>query len=394
MNTPIVQDDGGAADLASARAGAARNAYVAAVPSTLAYLRAWARPDAAPVTALETTYPRGAEVLPASLYRPRRSGRLPGWVVLHGLTWTGREHPSLIRFVRALAAAGNVVFVPDIPEWRALRVAPTVTLATIDAAVRTLHERAEVDPARVGLLGFSFGATHALVAAADPAIAGLLRGIAAWGGYYDVPRLFRFGVTGEHDLDGVSWRVRPDPYGAWLMIGNYYTFIPGHEADADVAAAAHALACEAGRVRAYAWEPVYDEMKQRLREGLPAAKREVFDIIAPHSAAPPVELEAGREIARQLSAAVLRVEPAMDPQPFLSAVRVPVVLAHGRDDRLVPFSETVRLSRALPPHLLKHCGITSLFAHSGGTNAHLGAMGLVREGTRFLTVLRRILHLL
>jgi pimeloyl-ACP methyl ester carboxylesterase len=363
------------------------------MPSLIRFLHAYARPASARLEKIETTYRRGDRDLPATIYRPLGSRPIPGWVVLHGLTWTGREHPSLLRFVRGVAAAGNLVLVPDIPEWRDLRVAPAITHETIRAAVRALHDRDDVLADRLGLFGFSFGATQSLIAAADPAVSSLLRAIAAWGGYHDVRSLFRFGITGEHELDGHAFRVEPDPYGRWMMSANYLTQIPGLEHETAVADAARELALEAGRRRIVALDPVYDASKARLRSRLDPSSWKLFDLIAPITGAPPPDIDWARSMALKLADAALRADPLMDPQPFLPALSVQTLLAHGLADRLIPYSETVRLSRAIPPERLEGCSITALFQHSGGTNRKLGALGLGREGIRFLSVLGRILHL-
>lgn len=346
------------------------------------------------VTEVETSYRRGDTELPATLFRPRHDRKLPGWIVLHGLTQTGRKHKSLVRFVRAIAAGGNVVFVPEIPEWRELHVAPALAGETIRAAVATLHDHPGVDPDRVGLFGFSFGATQALIAVAEPGVQDLLRAIVAWGGYHDVPRLFTFGLTGEHALDGMEYRVRPDPYGMWVMTGNYLTAIPGYEDRGQIAAALHELAREAGRRGFYAWEPVYDEFKVQLRAELPASDHELFDAVAPPAAAAVNDSQAIRALALELAEAALRVDPLLDPQSYLHRLGVTTLIAHGRDDRLVPFSESIRLARSLPPDQLESCTITRLFAHSGGTDRSLGPVRLARESGRFVHVLHRILHLL
>jgi pimeloyl-ACP methyl ester carboxylesterase len=361
--------------------------------STLRYLRQYVKPKPGRVRTEEITYARGAESLPATVYRPSGSGALPGWVVLHGLTYTGRQHPSLVRFAAAVAAAGNVVLVPDIPEWRALRVAPAVTVDTIRAAVQALQSRADVAHEHAGLFGFSFGATQALMASCEPDVRSLLSGVAAWGGYCDLRRLFDFAMTGEHELDGVEYRVAGDPYGIWIMTGNYLTAMEGFEHAAGAAAALHELALEAGRSGLYAWDPAFDATKATLRARLAVPDREVFDMIAPPTTAPPADPARTRTLARRLAEAVLRVDPLMDPTPYLPRVTVPTLLAHGRDDRLIPFTETLRLRRALPPEVVRGCTITSLFAHSGGTRSGLGPLGLAREGVRFVDLLRRTLTL-
>ncbi|HLU25502.1 MAG TPA: dienelactone hydrolase family protein [Longimicrobiales bacterium] len=359
------------------------------------FLRYYLRPRPDGVTEVETGYRRDGERLPATLYRPAHgTGPLPGWVLLHGLTVPGREHTSLKRFARAVAASGAAVLVPDIPEWRALRVAPAVTVDTIRAAILALAERDDTIPGRIGVIGFSFGATQALVAAADPRLKGHLAAVAAWGGYCDVFRLFRFGYTGEHELDGRSYRTDPDPYGRWIMGANYLTAIPGFEDNGRTAAALGRLAEAAGKAGLHAWDGYFDPLKAELRAALPAEQRPVFDLFAPPAGQPPHDPERAREVAEALAAAALRVDPLLDPGPALSRLDCRVLLAHGRDDRVVPFTETIRLGRALDARRLAACTITGLFEHSGGTSRELGPFGVAAEAARFVALLNRILHMI
>lgn len=365
------------------------------MPSTLRYLQEYLRPRAARVLVHDVTFARNGETVPASVFRPARGPRrLPGWVVLHGLTYSGREHPALVRFVRAVAAAGNVVFVPDIPEWRALRLDTAVTVATIRAAVYALQQRDDVDSERAGLFGFSFGATQALIAASDPDVQSLLRGIAAWGGYADVERLFLYGMTGAHELDGIRYHSEPDPYGVWIIAAQYLTATAGYEQHEAVAAAVRQLALEAGRTRVYAGDPVLDALKAHLRSELNRDDRRLFDLIAPPTSRPRRESGESRHAALTLAATAMRVDPLIDPRPHLARVRIPTLLAHGRDDRLIPFTETIRLTRALPAGALQSSTITSLFTHSGGTAESLGVQGLAREAIRFYSILDGIMKML
>ena len=76
----------------------------------LRFVRQFLRPLPGAVGEEQGTCLLGDEVLRATFFRPARSGRsLPGWVVLHGLTYAGKDHPSLVPFARAVAASGAVV---------------------------------------------------------------------------------------------------------------------------------------------------------------------------------------------------------------------------------------------------------------------------------------------
>lgn len=381
--------------------------------STFRFLRQLVRPDPSAVIREETSYRRRGEELPASLYRPAgsvtgkgssadRSTRdgdadavLPGWVALHGLTYRGREHESLDTLARALAASGAAVLVPDIPEWRALDVAPETTVETIEAAVLELGGRPFIAPGRVGVIGFSFGGTHALMASTAGALDGHLAAVVSWGGYAGLHRTLRFAFLGRHELDGEAHRLEPDPYGRWIFAANYLTGVEEHRDRSAVASALHGLAREVGRRKIMAWEPATDPLKEEARSRLGPGDRALFDLLAPPTHAEPSASDRDRmeTLADRLADAALAAEPLLDPGPFLPRVRVPVFLAHGRDDRLVPWTELVRLRRALPEERVRYSMVTSLFAHSF-RERRFPTPAMAVEAVRFVRGVSRMLRLL
>lgn len=367
--------------------------------STSGFLREYLSPRPGRIEVRELSYRRQAEggrgeVLPARLYRRTGTERpRPAWVLLHGLTYHGRTHPSLDRFARALAASGATVIVPEIPEWSMLRVAPATTGPSIAGAIDALLDGGYALEDRIGVLGFSFGATQALAALAEPALGARVRSVVAWGGYCDLHHLFRFGLTGCYELDGVEARATPDPYGTWIMGANFVQRMPGHERYDALAAALAELAMESGRAGVAAGDAVYDPSKARLRQSLPAPQRELFDLLAPPSTRWPNDSPRAVEFARDLADAALAAESLLDPRPLLPALGTSTLIAHGRDDLLVPYTESIRLHRALPTACPATCTITSLFAHSTGATRGLGALAQAREVARFCALLHRLLRL-
>ena len=162
--------------------------------------------------------------------RFRGNGDQPGpaWILLHGMTRTGLQHPSLRRFARALAMSGSTVVVPEVPEWVGLRLAPERTADAVEAALSAL----DGDP-RVcglpGLMGFSFGGPQALRVSALPSLQGRLSRVASFGGYGEVACTLRFLLTGLHEWEDREHRVKPDPYGRWIVAANYLSRVPGFE---------------------------------------------------------------------------------------------------------------------------------------------------------------------
>ena len=329
---------------------------------TLAYTSAWFR---APedVVEDEVTLDRDGTPVPATLVRPRdRSRDLPAWVVMHGVTRPGRAHGQLVRFTRALAHAGIATIVPEVPEWRDLELAPGLSAPSIAAAIRWLRDSGVVRDAPVGVVGFSFGAPHAIGSWADPRLRDEIGAACGFGGYCSIRHTFHFLMTGRHEVRGKTEHLRPDPYGRWIVAANYLPSVPGLEDATDVAEALRALAQHAGDVGAVAWDPRYDPAIDDLRRAVAEERRSVFDLFAPKSGAAVPESEAAA-MGEMLEEAARRTEPAIDPTSVLAEVRGTVHLLHGRNDRLIPCSESDRLAEALTqadPRLT----ITRLFGHS------------------------------
>lgn len=362
------------------------------IPSvrTARFLRTYVRGGAGPVREEEMRLEVNGEGREATLYLPARPRPAPGWVVLHGLTVPGRRHKAMTRFVRSLAASGAVVLVPDVPAWRELRLDLDAARDSIRAGAHFLAQRPEVRPGGVGAVGFSFGATHALMAAADPALRRDLRAVVSFGAYCDVPRMVRCTFTGEHEWDGQAHAVDPDPYGRWILAANFLTHVPGLEGMEDVRAAAHALALEAGRRGVMAWDAEYDAMKRELRGRLSPAGAGIWDLLAPPTGTVPADLDAARALADAMGAAMMERHPGLDPRPLLPGLRGRIILSHGRADRLIPYTETLRLRTLLPPAVSPSVTITGLLAHS----AHAGWMHPLeraRESARFVRLLNAAL---
>ena len=97
-----------------------------------------------------------------------------------GVNNVGRNHPVVARVADALARTGVAVLVPD----SRVLLEGRLDAGEVDGVVRAfqlLAARPEVDPERVGIVGFSVGGSLALLAAADPRIADGIRWVNAFG---------------------------------------------------------------------------------------------------------------------------------------------------------------------------------------------------------------------
>ncbi len=349
------------------------------------FLRSYSRNKPGPY-ASEIEISVAGSAVPATFIRtaPRVS---PAWVVLHGITVPGRQHPTLVRFAHALAAAGGTVIIPEVPAWRELRIDPAAAEATTLAAAKYLREVVGVQS--VGVIGFSFGATQALVTASKPVSKPLIDTVVGFGGYFDLERTLVFMMTGEHEWQGEMRVIEPDPYGRWIVAANYLREIPEFSGMTNVATGARLLAAEVGRHGASAGDPLFDPLKARIREDLTSSEREIWSLIA-HQSGDAFDREAAHRLARMLVEAARRVHPQLEPRGALRGLTQRVVLAHGYEDRLVPYTESLRLHAALPAQVDATVTITRLFAHSTGGDS-LRPWQYPVEVARYVRLLTRAL---
>jgi predicted esterase len=296
----------------------------------------------------------------------------PGWILLHGITVPGRHHDALRRMARSLAAAGHYVIAPEVTPWRELRVDPGESLPAVHAGLAGLAARTDADMNRIGLIGFSVAGRWAFSVAAQEQPR--LKAVAAMGGYWDIERTLTAMVVGEHDWDGRRYRYDPDPYGRWIMGANLLPLLHGDrfgsEPDrARAADALHHLVRTAGQNSAMARTPVFDSLNASLREELPDNVRPVWDLLAPRSFEQVDDRPTARELARLMAAAAVERYPLLASIEGLDGLRLPLVLLHGRADRLIPFTETLRLAEHLPVAALRRVTITRLFGHTRSREA-------------------------
>ena len=248
---------------------------------------------AAPVLSSLTPAPRRVTVevrgAPADRYARPALGPAAPLVLVHGVTADGRDDPRAVQAASLLARVGFDVLVPDIPGLRAGRLRP----ADVEPVVAAI-EAAAADR-RAVVLAVSIGAGPAVLAAADDRVRDRVAAVVTLGGYASAHELVRFFLTGDYAFGPHRGRVRHDPAVVEAFLGANADLLGGHD-------------------------------PRRLARDEAAARRFLG------------ELPSGTE------ALLTRLSPVS----AVTAVRARLVLVHGRQDRVVPFTESLRLAAARP----------------------------------------------
>ncbi len=264
----------------------------------------------------------------ADVYRPLTAPRM-AIVLLPGASPAGKDDPRLVEFAAWLASARFVVLVPDIVRLRHLELRADIIPQVVDT-LRYVNETANLAPqGKTGIVAFSVAAGPALLAALVPEVRDRVAFVLSIGGYHDLLATLTFSITGYFKADG-QWQHRPpQDLGKWVFVLSNADALPDRS-DRE-------LLAQMAKRRLADQDP--SVLAPRLgREG-----QAVYRFISN------TDPEKSQALFAALPSAITSEARALSPSARdLSALRARVILVHGRDDSIIPYTESVALARALP----------------------------------------------
>ena len=291
----------------------------------------------------------------ADLYLPGEPA-LAGIVLVPGAAAEGKDDPRLVAFATTLARTRFLVLVPDLPNLRALKVRAE-DAGTIAAAFQHLRSRPEIPTkARGGIGAFSYAVGPAVLAAMEPDIRTRVNFVLGVGGYHDLHRVVNFFTTGYFLKNGRWEYLEPNEYGKWVFVLSNTDRLSDPR-DRLV------LRTMAERKLKNPRAPVAD-----LRSNLTEAGQSVVDLLENRDRERTPELIAGlpAEIRAEIQALNLADKD-------LSRLQARLILLHGTDDAIIPYTESVALAAAAP------AGRSHLFLIDGLAHVDTRPVGLDRR---------------
>jgi len=303
-------------------------------------------------------YPRhDGEAAVADLYRPPGSGPFPAVVVCLGVVPFDVVHPQVARLGGALARSGLACLLHWSPSMRHYRLDES-DIGDLVTAYQWLTARPDIDRDRAGLFGTCVGGSFALMAAAAPEIRDRVAFVGAYAPYASVWTLARGIATATRTTETgrIAWDV--DPLTRRVFRESLLASLSPAEAGI--------LAGE-------------DVDEGRLsRDG--RAVRAVLDGL------PVADVD---ESLHRLPVRLQQQFDAVSPLNHLAGLRAPlVVLAHDRDDLVIPVSESRTLAAVLAAPLAGLHYQELNFHHLDPSG--LRWLRLVRELAKFWRVMWRL----
>jgi pimeloyl-ACP methyl ester carboxylesterase len=281
------------------------------------------RPFAPPVARVEITL----DGVAGDLYYPGEPA--PAIVLIPGAAEEGTDDSRVVRTARSLARAERAVFVVDLELAERRFVEEDIDRIVRAARAMSSHPLMN---GSVSILGFSFGGSFGLIAAADPRLDGRLEDVAVFGAYFDLVGMIQAVTTGVSLVDGRRIPWLPHPLAAEILEDVALRLVPPEGRDALTAALGGSV------------DP----------DALPPPLRSVYDLLRNED--PERTFELAARLPGQARAALERFSPSSVAED----ITAPVIAMHSIDDPAVPYGEALRLVGGLPGTSLTS---VSLFRH-------------------------------
>jgi hypothetical protein len=303
-------------------------------------------------------YPARLGEREGDLYRPSGDGSHPGVVVCLGVVPFGRDHPQVPRLGAALARSGFAALLYWSPAMRDRRLDPE-DVADIALAYRWLLAQPFIDARRSGLIGTCVGGSFALMAAAHHAVRDRVAFVQAWAPFSSMRTLARdiASATTSSGATAMPWHV--DPLSRDVYVRSLTAILPPGEAE---------------RLRTACAERDGQVDDRDLSDD----GRAVYPLL---TALDPDEAEAALD---RLPPRLQERLDAMSPISYLRDIHAPLILlAHDRDDTVIPINESRRLRDALAARGGVRYTEFTMFKHLDPTKVRLPLLTFARELTKF-----------
>ena len=323
------------------------------------------------------TYTIAGRTHTADLYLPGNGKPEAGIVLVPGAVPDGKDNAPLVAFAMTLARARFSVLTPELSGQRELKVQPAHAREVADA-FRHLVEREDLSPrGRAGIAAFSYGAGPAVLAALEDDVRGRVRFVLGVGGYHDIRASIRFFTTGYFEDNGAPRYLKPDDYGKLVFIKSVLDHIGSRDDRVTLDAIVSARLKDPGaELSALA--------KKLGPEGLA-----VYRLLTNTD-----RKETPRLLAALPQPIVEMIDALTLDNKELQRLTARLLLVHGRNDRLIPYPESLALSNAVAPRQTRVFILNRILGHVDLTLSHFFSLQLWREELPDAWRLFRVVNLL
>lgn len=265
----------------------------------------------------------------ADLYIPQESA-LASIVLIPGVAAQGKDDLRLVAFATTLARSRFMVLVPEISNLRELKIRAEDSRTIIDAFTYLISRPEFPAQGQAGIGAFSYAVGPAILAALDPEIREKIDFILSVGGYYDIEKVITFFTTGYFKNDNGWQYIKPNEYGKWVFALNNVERL-SKQTDKEIF---YAIAQRKMDNPNASIEDLTNNLSVEANSILALLKNQN------HNETITLITDIPNAIRTDLNALNLS-------NKNLSQLNAKLILLHGIDDDIIPYTESILLSRAV-----------------------------------------------
>ena len=275
-------------------------------------------------------YGVNGQLIAADLYRPAETIRA-AIVLVPGAAEAGKDDPRLVAFAQTLARTGFLVLVPQIEQIQQFRLRPDNSLDIVEAFQVLQRQLPVQTTVSTGLGAFSYAAGPAILAALNETIRSDVDFVLAIGGYYDIRQVMAFISTGRYQRDDRMVALTPHPFTRLLFILSHMDLLAPRDK-----ALIHSY------IERYRHRPEELDLEQVSAE-LGVEGRSLLALMQN------TDLSRVEDLYMSLPQRVRENLDGLDmAQQDLSRLHARLLLIHGRDDNLIPYTQSLQLAKHVP----------------------------------------------
>ncbi len=240
-------------------------------------------------------------------------------IFVHGMAKLGKDDPRVVQLAESIARTGYRVIVPDFPSIRSLEIHKGQE-DEVFSRLELLCEYQKFVPDKFFLMAVSFSSVFAFHAACHARLAKRISGLCLIGGYFNIDTVLSF----------ITQSNRANVYGRLLILKNYYKQIVSEKIEHQSILERCLLENDKQDT---SWDPDVSLDQSNIVE------REIYNALTKEDAREVVFNNVRGVIEQAWSEYKLRIDSFQSD--------VPILLIHGRNDRIIPSGESKRLMRKL-----------------------------------------------
>ena len=305
----------------------------------------------------------------ADVYRVSDGKRRAGVLVFLGINPAPRDDHRVVNLGNGLARAGFVAMFCWSPSLIGKRISPAEP-DNLVWAFKCLRQLEYVDPDRVGMGGFCVGASLCIVAASDPRISEDVNFVSSFGAYYDMADMLKQVSTHRSFYGQTVEPWCPNHLTEEVLINQVVEGLDQKE-EREIL------------TRIFIEKSVTESPSL---DGLSVEGKAVYQLLSlrsdPGEAQNPTLEEADR-LVQGLPAGLREELKVISPSANINNLKAQLLIAHDREDNLVPSEESRRLADAISGRGRSRYTEFSFFSHVT-PDKRVGPLTFVKEAFKLL----------